>query len=400
MREHPLPGTRPDRDRYDVVVVGARAAGAAVAMLLAGAGLSVLAVDRGRYGSDTPSTHALMRGGVAQLTRWGLLDRLVDLGTPAVHRTVFHYAHGEIIVPITPGAGVEALYAPRRTVLDPVLVDAAVAAGAEVRHGVAVTGLLVDDHGRVGGVRARTRAGTVPIAARLVIGADGVRSTVAAAVRAQDLHRGAHGSAVVYGYWAGVEAAGYEWAYRGGVGAGFIPTNGGEVCVFAGGPPERIRRGGPAVLADVLARASPGMAARLGAGARRGVVRTQPGRPGHLRRAHGPGWALVGDAGSWKDPLTAHGLTDALRDAELLARAVAVGFGDDRAEDSALAGYQEVRDRLALPLLAVSDEIAGCGWADDEVPALLLRLSRVMSAGVEVVTGLPDDRLVASGVPT
>src|SRR5206468_10109150 len=90
-------GTQPGRGggmseqttRHDVVVVGARAAGAATAMLLAGAGLDVLVVDRSRYGADTLSTHALMRAGVAQLHRWGLLDAVVRAGTPPVRATTF-----------------------------------------------------------------------------------------------------------------------------------------------------------------------------------------------------------------------------------------------------------------------------------------------------------------------
>ena len=114
----------PDRPHYDAVIVGARAAGAATAMLLARAGLRVLVVDRSRYGADTLSTHALMRGGVLQLHRWGLLDRVVDAGTPPIRHTTFHYATTSIIT-IKPSHGVDALYAPRRTLLDPVLVDAA-----------------------------------------------------------------------------------------------------------------------------------------------------------------------------------------------------------------------------------------------------------------------------------
>lgn len=137
---------------YDVVVVGARPAGAATAMVLARAGLRVLVVDRSRYGADTLSTHALLRGGVLQLARWGLLNEVIAAGTPPVQRSVFHYGEERIEVPIRPAAGVDALYAPRRTVLDPILVDAARDAGAEVRFGLTVTGLCRDGTGRVTGV--------------------------------------------------------------------------------------------------------------------------------------------------------------------------------------------------------------------------------------------------------
>ena len=165
---------------YDVVIVGARAAGAATAYLLARHGLRVLLVDRSRYGTDTLSTHALMRGGVLQLTRWGLLDEIIAAGTPAVRRTTFRYADDLVPITLKASYGVEALYAPRRTVLDPILVDAAAAAGADVRFGIAVTGVERDRHGTVTGIIGRTRDGEpLRVAARIVVGADGIRSTIA-----------------------------------------------------------------------------------------------------------------------------------------------------------------------------------------------------------------------------
>src|SRR6266496_5721095 len=137
---------------YDVVVVGARVAGAATAYVLARFGLRVLLVDRGRYGSDTLSTHALMRGGVLQLSRWGLLDEIVAAGTPPVRRTTFRYANTVVPIPIKSSHGVDALYAPRRTVLDPILIDAADRAGVEVRFGVAVTDVERTSRGAVTGI--------------------------------------------------------------------------------------------------------------------------------------------------------------------------------------------------------------------------------------------------------
>jgi flavin-dependent dehydrogenase len=128
-----MPTHRQAEPGYDVVIVGARAAGAATAYLLARWGLRVLLVDRCRYGADTLSTHALMRGGVLQLSRWGLLQKVIAAGTPPVRRTTFRYANTVMRIAIKPSYGVDALYAPRRTVLDPALVDAAVASGAEVR---------------------------------------------------------------------------------------------------------------------------------------------------------------------------------------------------------------------------------------------------------------------------
>ena len=231
-----------NHSRYDVLVVGARCAGAATAMLMARSGLRVLVIDRGRYASDTTSTHALMRGGVMQLHRWGLLPRIVAAGTPAVRSTEFHYGEDVVQVEIRPQHGVEALVAPRRTLLDSTLVDAARAAGAEVRHGCTLAALLRRTDGRVCGAAILDGDGqTVEVMADLVVGADGIGSTVARLAGARVLWEGRHATAVVYGHCRGLRAAAYSWYYREQIGAGVIPTNGGAHCVFVAVPPARFR---------------------------------------------------------------------------------------------------------------------------------------------------------------
>lgn len=156
--------------------------------------------SRGWHGSDTLSTHALTRAGVLQLRWWGLLDRLAAAGTPPIHQTTFHYGPEAIGVPIEARDGVDALHAPRRTVLDAMLVDAAREAGARVVHGARIDELLRDGRGRVRGVQLTDAAG-VPrrVEAGLVVGADGVRSGVAGAAGAEVLHEGRHAAAIVYG---------------------------------------------------------------------------------------------------------------------------------------------------------------------------------------------------------
>lgn len=374
----------------DVVVVGARAAGAATAMLLARAGLEVVLLDRDRPGTDTLSTHALMRGAVVQLNRWGLLERIVDAGTPAIRETTFHYSEADVTVPIKPGSGVDALYAPRRTVLDPMLAAAAAEAGATVRYGARVVGLRTY-RGRVVGVEVRDRrsgAGSIP--ARLVVGADGRRSTIARLVGAPRTYRASHTSAFTYGYVRGLADRGYEWAYRPGAAAGYIPTNDELTCVFAGGLPEQIGRGGAAVLRSALAAASPEMADRLCSARVVSPVRTFTGQPGHLRRPWGPGWALVGDAGSWKDPISAHGLTDALRDAEQLSRAAVRALADERDAEEAYQEYELVRDRLTLPILRDSDEIAAMEWDDVRIVELLRSLNAAMNEELLTIAGFDE----------
>jgi flavin-dependent dehydrogenase len=391
-------------ESYDVVVVGARAGGAATAMLLARRGLRVLLLDRDRYGTDTISTHALMRGGVLLLTRWGILDRVIDAGTPAVRRTQFHYgsdgtcAGDSVTVTIKPTFGVEALYGPRRTLLDAILIDAAAAAGAEVRFGVSVTGLLCDDSDSVVGVVGRDRAGRhVSARGRLTVGADGVRSTVAREAGARTLRIGTGAGAIVYGYWSGLAVEGYEWFYRPGHTAGFIPTNGGEVCVFAGVPAEVLANSTDGRLSEVYRRlldeAIGGAAKRLAAADPPRRLRTWVGRPSMIREAHGRGWALVGDAGSFLDPLSTHGITDALRDADALARTV-VETGT--VGPSGLERFAAARDKVVGSLFDHVDRIAGYGWSMPEVRRHLTELSSAMSDEVEMIAAGSTDLRVPS----
>jgi menaquinone-9 beta-reductase len=371
----------------DVLVVGARAAGAATALLLARAGHRVLVVDRSRRGSDTLSTHALMRPAVLQLERWGLLDELVAAGTPGQDHVVFHYGDDPVRLAVS-----RRLYAPRRTVLDPLLVAAAERAGARFEFGVDVVGLLRDARGTVTGVRARRGREALDLPARFTVGADGRSSVVAREVAAALTWRGSAASAFTYGYWTGVEPDGYEWCFRPGSSAGVIPTDHGEVCVFVGVPPARfvaeVRPDPLAGLRRLLAETSPGVAERIEAGTLRGHLRSHPGLPGWLRRPWGPGWALVGDAGYFKDPTTAHGISDALRDAELLARALHDGLYGDVPPWAALARYEQLRDELSRPLIAATEAIAGFGWDLEEVQHHHLALSAAMQAEVDVLEGL------------
>ena len=365
----------------DAVVVGARCAGAATAMLLARAGRTVLLVDRGEYGTDILSTHALMRGGVMQLARWNLLERIVAAGTPPVTVTTFHVGTERLRVDIKPKFGVSALYAPRRTVLDRTLVDAAAEAGAIVRYGTRLTALSRTSDGTVDGVFLQDRAGqTMHVHAKHVVGADGMRSTVADLVGAPVLRAGRHATAVLYGYWPDLPVDGFNWHYGATSAAGVIPTNDGETLVFAGMPAARwtemTAAGRFEGFLRVLRDTVPALAEAVAAGGERPLTGFG-GRTGYLRQSWGPGWALVGDAGYFKDPLTAHGITDALRDAELLAGAIVEGTL------SALAEYQHCRDAWSIELFEITDRIASFEWTLDNVGGLLERLSREMADDVK-----------------
>jgi flavin-dependent dehydrogenase len=370
---------------YDAVIVGARCAGAATALLLARSGAKVLLVDRQAYGSDTMSTHALMRGGVLQLNRWGLIPGIAAANTPAIRATTFHYGSDAIRVAIKPEHGVDCLYAPRRTVLDRHLVDAARKAGADVQHGVIVTELLFAPNGRVTGVTLRDANGSrTAIRAGIVIGADGRQSTVAGLVKARTDVECAYSAGLVYGYFENLEQDGSHWYYGANCAAGVIPTNGGH-CVFAAVPAQRFSAtfrgditGG---FLQILDATEPGRRDRVERGSPIGRLRGFGGARGFLRQCHGPGWALVGDAGYFKDPLTAHGITDALRDAELLAIGIADG------STRALERYQRERDALSLPFLHITDAVASFSWSFDEVQQLHMQLSGLMNAQAAHLAG-------------
>src|SRR5438067_685127 len=231
-------------DPFDVVVVGARLAGAASAMLLARSGMRVALIDQSCSLNDTLSTHAFLRPGVQQLHRWGLLDRVIAAGTPPARFTTFTYADAKVRIAVEPAYGVDALYAPRRPVIDPILAHAAAEAGAEVRVGLRVTGLVKATSGRPSGVTGIDSDGhPFTIAARWVVGADGIHSTIARLVDAPIEHRGQYATATTYGYWTGGQFDGYEWIFLPNAAAGIIPTNGGQLNVFANATPQRIARG-------------------------------------------------------------------------------------------------------------------------------------------------------------
>lgn len=366
MTRTPSPATLGRREEYDAIVVGARPAGAATAMLLGRAGRHVLLVDRAGYGADTLSTHALLPGAVLQLQRWGLLDAVRAARTPALRSSTFHYGDDVVDIPVSGKRGIEALYAPRRTVLDRVLVDAARAAGVEVIHAVHVDGLRRNASGRVIGITAHVEAAPDQFAnAPIVIGADGAHSTIARLVGAPNCYRRTDASAFIYGYFTDLESDHYDWYFRPGTTAGVIPTNGGLANVFVGMPPARFAAGVEQQTVNGLFRAvlretAPRIARSLELHVPAGRFRSFRGLPAHLRRAHGPGWALVGDAGYFKDPISAHGISDALRDAELLTRSLLT--------TGSAAAYETTRDLLARPMLDATTSVASYGW---DLPALI-----------------------------
>ncbi len=345
---------------YDVIVVGARVAGAATSMLLARSGLRVLVVDRASFPSDTLSTHQVQLPGIARLERWGLLDAVVAAGTPATRRLQFDAGSIGLDGAYPAVDGIDALYSPRRTVLDAIVVDAARAAGAEVQEGFTVDGLTFDD-GVVTGIRGRSAGGeAVTESARMVVGADGKHSLVAREVQAGTTREEATRSFMYYTYWDDVPTDRGEMHARPGLAAGAWPTNDGLLLTVVAGPVA----GFAAFRSDIEGNVLRGLdavgdlGARCRAGRRVDRIYGTADTPNRILSAHGPGWALVGDAGFVMDPITGQGIGHALRDAELASDAIMSGLGGARPLDAALADYERARDRERTPMLDFTLDVA------------------------------------------
>jgi 2-polyprenyl-6-methoxyphenol hydroxylase-like FAD-dependent oxidoreductase len=345
--------------RYDAIVVGARCAGSPTSMLLARRGYSVLMVDRATFPSDTVSTHVIHPRGVAALLRWGLLDALVATGCPPIH--TYSYDFGPFAIAGAPGTQASPVsYCPRRTVLDKLLIDAAADAGAEVREGFIVDELLTDQ-GRVVGIRGHTLDGKVfEENAAVVIGADGRRSHVAEAVHAKRYREKPALMDSYYTYWSGLPTNGrFEVYIRPERGVGVMPTHGDLTLVIVGWPVSQSaanRAEFEAHYLQAIGLAS-GLAERM-RDAKRVEGFSSAAVPNYFRRSFGPGWALVGDAGYTRDPITAQGISDAFTDAERCTTALDAAFGGNRSFDDAMTDSQRSRDESVLPMYEMTCELA------------------------------------------
>jgi 2-polyprenyl-6-methoxyphenol hydroxylase-like FAD-dependent oxidoreductase len=334
--------------RYDVIVVGGRVAGAATAMLLARHGLRVLVVERASFPSDTISSHQLQVPGVALLQQWGLLGKLAAAGTPPARRVRFDAGAGVVLDGRFPAyEGVDALYSPRRTLLDAILVEAARVAGAEVRENFRVTQVTASG-GRVTGIQGNARGRpAVTETASLVIGADGKRSLIAGAVGARQYREQPVRSFASYSYWAGVPVSGGELYQRPGRAVAAFPTNDELTMVYAAAPMTEFASARADLEGHYLRTLDlcGDLGERVRSGSRAERLRTTPDQPNTFRCPHGPGWALAGDAGVVMDSVSAQGMTHALRHASDLSAAVAAGLGGSRPLAGALHDHQRRRDR-------------------------------------------------------
>jgi flavin-dependent dehydrogenase len=361
---------------YDAIIVGARCAGSPTAMLLSRKGYRVLLVDRSTFPSDTISTHVIWPPGVAQLKRWGFLDKVTASNSPPIRKVMFDVGPFALTGSPPPTEGVVEFYAPRRKVLDKILIDAAIEAGVELRDGFSVEEVVAGGH-RVTGIRGRSQAGSdVMETARIVIGADGMRSVVARSVQAPEYNRRPPLACWYYTYWSGVSADGPEIYVRDGRAFGPIPTNDGLVCITTAWTHEEFHKFRADIEGNYLKtlELAPGLSQRVRQGKREERFYGTADLPNFFRKPYGPGWALVGDAGYHKDPVTAQGITDAFRDAELLAEAIDDGFSGRRPLDEALAGYEKQRNETVMPMYEFTCQMAALDPPPPEMAELFAAL--------------------------
>ena len=378
-------------EEYDVIVVGARCAGSPTAMLLARKGYRVLVVDRSTFPSDTVSTHFIHAPGVDALRRWGLLDKVIATGCPAVDTYSFDFGPITISGTPFPAGGSPTAYAPRRTVLDTLLVDAAAAAGAEIREGFTVDEIVIED-GRVKGIRGRGRDGhRVVEHASVVVGADGANSRVAAAVRAEQYNEKPILQAGSYTYFTDLPVNGFEITIRPERGWAALPTNDGLTLVVVGWPYDEHAANKVDVEGNFLKtlELSPDFVERVRCATRVDRFYGSP-VPNFFRKPYGPGWVLVGDAGYTKDPITAQGITNAFRDAELCSNALDSTFAGLQPFDDAMGTYQTERDTHSRPMYEFTSQLATLEPPPPELQQLLGTIhgnQAAMDAFVSVTAG-------------
>ncbi|HET7654096.1 MAG TPA: NAD(P)/FAD-dependent oxidoreductase [Acidimicrobiales bacterium] len=378
--------TTPD---YDVIVVGARCAGSPTAMLLARRGHRVLLVDRATFPSDTLSTLVIHGHGVAALDRWGVLDGVLATGCPTFDTYVFDF--GPLVISGSPLPHPSFAIAPRRTVLDKLLVDTAADAGADVREGVTLEDVVVE-RGAVVGIRAVDASGDrLDVTARIVVGADGWNSFVARRVGAARHHEKPVLEHAFYTYWSGLPFDAFTTFIRGDRGIAAIPTNDGLTLVLVGCPYAQAADFRRDVEASYLAafEREPELSKRLRSATREERI-VGGGVPNFLRTPSGPGWVLVGDASYTRDPITAQGITHAFHSAEWCADALDHVLTGRRGFDDAMQQYRQVRDRAVLPLYELTTQLATLEPPPPELQAYLGSIAgnqAAMDAFVSVMAG-------------
>ncbi|HEX4110638.1 MAG TPA: NAD(P)/FAD-dependent oxidoreductase [Solirubrobacteraceae bacterium] len=369
-------------EQVDVVVVGARLAGCAVAAPLARAGRRVVVLDRMSFPSDQLSTHVLLPAGTSELAKLGALPRIMALA-PSQVRWLEVVADGIVAIErLRPAAdGIDFGVCVPRNLQDVQLVEAAREQGADVRERCTVESLRWRA-GRVAGLTYRDGDGDRhEIASTLVVGADGRRSTVAAQVGAWKPYRlSRNGRGLVFRYMddpqPGTRAAEtyHQWREGDSISFAFPTTPVGRLLVLMMGHREEATwaRRDPEAYWQRKLREHPALAERSAGATNMTKLRSTGETPAFFRASSGPGWALAGDAGHFKDPVTGQGMRDALWMGRKLAEHVLPVLDDPTAVDTATRAYEAERDRECLPAY----HFANLDTIVDLQPAVLCELIR------------------------
>jgi flavin-dependent dehydrogenase len=358
-------------DAYDVVIVGARCAGSPLATMLARRGLRVCLLDRVNFPRETPSTHVIQPCGVQILDELGVLGPALAAGAAPLDRVTLVNEDARIEGTVTPPHFPQPGLCMRRVTLDALLVGAAATAGADVRTGCRVNGVLTDESGRVTGVQ--TEHG--PISARMTVGADGRHSTVAAATGATEYLVTPAGRIPAWAYFSGVtETEGrLRLARKGDLTFLASPTDGGLYMAGIGIDADKAREfhtHRERNFVDGLAR-WPELTDLLAGAQREGPIRVMTDWHGYFRRSAGRGWVLVGDAGHFKDFTPAQGIADALRQARALAEAVSAGLDHGGQADARLHRWWRWRDKDAYAMYWLARDMGLPGVSTPLITSLM-----------------------------
>ncbi|MCW3014905.1 MAG: dependent oxidoreductase [Solirubrobacterales bacterium] len=341
----------------DVVIAGGRCAGSATAIAFARAGRAVIAVDRATFPSDTLSTHVNFPSGVAELQAVGALDRVLAYDPPRCTYGMLEADGVRCLERFATIDGIDYGICLPRPQLDMALVETAREAGAEIRERTSLEEVLWAG-GRVAGVVVKERDGTrVQIDCKLLVGADGRRSTVARLVGAERPYRGSRNERGCAFFYMDDPQVGTAWRERliqlrsGTTHALIFPCPDDRVLCLFMGPAEdipRFRRD-PEGMWQAMLEANPAVRERLAGATNFTKLRSTGDNVAYFRRSSGPGWALAGDAGHFKDPIIGQGIRDAVRFGRLLGEACAPVLDDARDVDQTTAAVEARRDKECLP---------------------------------------------------
>ena len=346
----------PSDQTFDAVIIGARCAGSAAAIALGRAGRRVLMIDRVSFPSDTLSTHVNFPSAVAEVQALGALDRVLECDPPKCHQGMVEADGARVLADWEPVDGIDYGICVPRTHFDYALVRTAVEdCGVELREKTSLVELVWEGE-RVVGALLRGPDGEYQVRSKLLVGADGRRSSVARMVGSEVPYRGSNNNRACAFFYMDDPKVGTEWRDRliqlrsGPTHALIFPCPDDQVLCLFMGPREDVPRfrADPEAMWQEMLLENPAVAERLGGATNISKLRSSIDNPAFFRSSSGPGWILAGDAGHFKDPIIGQGMRDAMRFGRLWGEAAAPVIDDREALDRAMQAVEARRDRECL----------------------------------------------------